>query len=79
MQISKINTQLTSHLAGKTKLQETLADLNIKHEILDKQNDDINGELSEIKKILSSNNTAPQTDLIECRLDQLQTQIMDLA
>ena len=33
MQISKLNTQLTSHLAERTRLAETLTDLNIKFEI----------------------------------------------
>ena len=32
MQISRLNTQLTSHLAAKTKMQDTLADLTAKHE-----------------------------------------------
>jgi len=69
MQISKVNTQLTSHLAGKTKLQETLTDLNIRFEILDKANDEFNSELGELKRSMKPGNIAPSSELIECRLE----------
>jgi len=51
IQICKLNTQLTSNLAEKTKLAETLTDIKIKVDILNNQNDDINGELEAIKRI----------------------------
>ena len=51
IQICKLNTQLTSNIAEKTKLAETLTDIKIKVDILNNQNDDINGELETIKRI----------------------------
>ena len=67
IQISKLNTQLTSHLTEKTRLTEALTDLNIKFEIQDKQIDDL-GEA--VDKLRAMKSQAPQTsELVDFKLE----------
>ena len=56
IQISKLNTQLTSHLTEKTrlaeqssKMAEQVIDLKVRVDILDKQNDEIVEAMGELK------------------------------
>ena len=53
IQISKLNTQLTSHLTEKTRLTEALTDLNIKFEIQDKQIDDLGEAVDKLRAMKS--------------------------
>ena len=72
IQISKLNTQLTSHLTEKTrlaeqssKMAEQFIDLKVKVEILDKQNDEIVEAMGELKKYKPANDSAPFIELVE--------------
>jgi hypothetical protein len=79
IQISKLNTQLTAHLTERTRLAEALTDLNIKTEILDKQNDEIHTELGELKRAKPGVGLGLTSELVEYKLEQLQAQITNLA
>ena len=77
MQIAKMNTELTSYLAEKTRLAESMLDLNIKFEIQEKQIDEVEALVG---KLASAKIAAPQTsELVEFKLEQLQLQITNLA
>ena len=77
MQIAKLNTELTSHLAEKTRLAESMLDLNIKFEIQERQIDEVEALVG---KLASAKIAAPQTsELVEFKLEQLQLQITNLA
>ena len=60
-------------------MAEQYTDLKIRFDILDNQNDELATAIEDIKSTKSAVSIAPSSELIDCQLEQLQTQITNLA